>query len=243
MQVQAGNEAAAAAEEPNTLMSTIVRGLLMYFVFSMFLKRGDPADATQPTDGAIDSSADGANAEQQLAQPGKKSKPYSNFFDLGQEMNLFVFLSSSEDDYAVEDQIWQEESIFYDWQEENSRSTNVTISLTEKWSAAQQNGSLYAHVYLARPPDIPSPKSACQAQYRCVYGVQQLNRYVQQPKIDKRKSLLGYDIGDTADQDAPPEASAGAPGENPAAVAVGSADSGAAAAERPIVSLWKPKLT
>ena len=128
MQVPAGGGAAApaAAEEPNTIMSTVVRGLLMYFAFSIFLKRSPEAEtsggatAVAGGDGVIE--GEGAGSGEQVVAPKQggtqgTNKPYSNLFKLGQEMDLDVFLSGSEDDYDFADKIWSEQSIFYDWQD------------------------------------------------------------------------------------------------------------------------------
>ena len=86
----------------------------------------------------------------------------------------------------------------------------------------------------------PDPSSSFQQRYKFVYGVQQLNRYVTQPKIDTRTSLLRYSKDDAATHSDEHTTISELDNGMAAEVALASVTTPAA---RPTISMWKPKLS
>jgi hypothetical protein len=236
-------EPAEPAEEQSSVASTIFRSLIIYFIFSSFMNKqasqgadnsgGDPHQAQQQLkgqDGAV--AGTGAGADVVVMGEDARLPPYTNLMRLGQEVNLWVYLSVSESDYSEEDLVWSEKSIYYDWEEVNSRAKNITLPLTGQWEQAQHNTSIYAHVYFTLPQIRPGMERADSSnELRMVHGVQQLNRYAERPKLKTSKNLLGYTDADD------PGASEAEAQPDESAVAVSSS------AGPDIISLWKPKLT
>jgi hypothetical protein len=216
-----------AADGGGNVMSTVFRTLVIYFVFSSFMKKA-PQEAKDDK-GTVRGVDDTAGQQQALP-------PFSNMFRLGQEMDLRIFLSESEGSFVQDDLVWSEDSIFFDWQESNSRSQNITLPLDGRWSGLQRNGSAFAHVYFTLPGVEISPPNGAQQRYRrnIIYAVHQLNRYAARPKVKTTTNLLGYGKKDTDVHDVEREASV----TDSVAPATGRSD---VAAET--FSLWKPKMT
>ena len=135
--------APAAPEEQGSVAATIFRSLVIYFIFSSFIGRQTPQTTEQASQQASRS------GQAPASQDAPQLPPFTNLARLGQEFNLWVYLSASDDEWAEEDLVWQEESIYYDWKDINVRAKNVTLPLAGKWATLQQNGSIFAHVYLS----------------------------------------------------------------------------------------------
>ena len=184
----------------NDAMGSIFRGLIIWFVFSAFLKKGGaPSDGSGgegPGDVAGDVAGD-ATGEQGAGDPNELQKPpFASMFALGQAINLRVYLSPSDEAFATDDLVWEEEGIYFDWQESNARSKNITLPLTGQWSDLQRNGSVYAHVYFYVPSLHGSIGTLRAKHHRgMAYRVHQLNRYAERPKVKIRTNLLGYGDG------------------------------------------------
>lgn len=225
-----------ADEEQGNLMSTVFRSLIIYFIFSSFMsnKSADQRAAAPPvnTPEAQQQALGGDSSSVGLPKDDGRLPPYSNLMKLGQEVNLHVYLSTSESEFSEDDLVWQEESVYYDWKEINWRAKNVTLPLAGQWATLQQNGSLYAHVYFTLPLVTPGmERDDPNNEFRMVRGVQQLNRYAERPKLKVHKNLLGFTEEDDPGAAAAEEAAAASAEK---AVALGGPE---------IVSLWKPKLT
>ena len=225
-------------EEQSSVGSTIFRSLIIYFMFSTFMSKQHGVEDGSPAQQQQLQGQDGAAASGDVARLDEDAllPPYSNLLKLGQEVNLWVYLSMSETEYSEENLVWAEESIYYNWEEINSRAKNLTLPLTGKWEQVQHNASIFAHVYFTLPQISPGMERAdASNELRMVHGVQQLNRYAPRPKLRTSKNLLGY-----TDADDPGASAASDEAEAPAdesAVAVPSSDG------PEIISLWKPKLT
>ena len=229
---------AAPAEEQGSVAATIFRSLVIYFIFSSFIGRQTPQ-----TEQASQQASRSGQAP--ASQDAPQLPPFTNLARLGQEFNLWVYLSASDDEWAEEDLVWQEESIYYDWKDINVRAKNVTLPLAGKWATLQQNGSIFAHVYFTWPEIRPGmERSDGSMDFRMVHGVQQLNRYAPRPKVKDAKNLLGYtegqegSSGDSAAAEGLEEAGQPEGGEGGEGVVVATTEDGA-----DIVSLWKSKLT
>jgi hypothetical protein len=226
-------------EEQSSVMSTIFRSLVIYFIFSSFMNKQQGAqessggDAPQPKQGAVVTGREESGVA--TAQEDSRLPPYSNLMKLGQEVHLWVYLSTSEAEYSEDDLVWSEESIYYDWKEINSRAKNYTLPLTGQWERLQHNESVYAHVYFTLPHIKPGMERSDESnEYRMIRGVQQLNRFDERPKLKTNKNLLGYtDADDSGASSAEDEVQI-----EESAVAVPSEDAGP-----DIISLWKSKLT
>jgi len=180
---------------------------------------------------------------------GRQLPPHKPLWPQGQQMDLFVYLSTDETFFAeqtienssdLEDAeaecstspkenkggsylIWAEYGLVYDYEPITGRDRhfNINVSIPE---STRNNGSLYAHVFLAKKgvaifPDDPSYEKTGVA-----YKLMQLNRYRRTPKKKGGKNLiLEEDLNDK--------------NTHPEQLWVEDLP------ERTVVNYWKPQLT
>jgi len=254
----------AAAEQPadeedkagSNMFNTLFRALMIYFVFTTFLKKPKAAESVlvpSPSPAAAGARAvdggDGAAVPAGLGKAAAKAPvagpPYTNLLRMGQELELRVYLSEWDDRCDFADKaalVWQESELLYNWQEENTRTKNVTIPAT---AHLQSNGSLFAHTFFLVPGVSPDPSDAAHDRYRMVHDVHQLNRHQRRKKVKvlKKLSLFGSGAGDL-DPTRPKGKS-----EEEAAAAAARAEAKEAQLAReatgedePVINYWKPTL-
>ncbi|KAL2497989.1 Transmembrane CLPTM1 family protein [Abeliophyllum distichum] len=122
--------------------------------------------------------------------PTEPSHQISNFFQRGEPLDMWLYLSEKEkfNDFGGSP-VWHETNIPYAvWNVEGTRTLSMKYHPSE---ALKHNGSLYAHVFFARsgyPPDPNFPEYEPYAAFGQTYPVV---TYLPRSKADKKKSLLG----------------------------------------------------
>ncbi|KAG5897555.1 hypothetical protein JTB14_007270 [Gonioctena quinquepunctata] len=178
---QNGQAATAQAQRQPTKLeaflavakSMIVRGLIMYLIFSFFR-------APQPP----------KTNEQGVKTPQVSAK---NIFADGTVMNLYIYLSENEtmSNYHSSNLFWYKEGLKYgDWasgdDSDGSYFIEKELPITPNM---RNNGTLFLHAYLTRSGYSPDPNSRNFAKNQMSSVMKQLNRY-KKLKASKTKNLL-----------------------------------------------------
>jgi hypothetical protein len=133
-------------------MAMIVRGVLMYFLFSTIgsfllprlLGTSSPASTGNAT-AAVTTLYGG------IVVPPGKTMPTRCAFGPGDALTLFVYLSHNGTHFDPDDDgsqlVWKQAGLKYDWSSSNVRDENVTVAVSPRMLA---NESVYAHVFLVK---------------------------------------------------------------------------------------------
>ena len=241
----ADGAAAPAGGGLSGTLSTMVRIFLFYtFVRYMFTPASPPSTTRTTADGQTVTVA---------ASPLRPAWSDRTRFDLHVYLNddeewdaasLYSLPPSSISSYLSTHLVWHEDDVPFEaetWESPAIRSAN--LSLTEPFlSLAQQNHSLYAHVYFSKHSFPHAPSLHCDSQplfegrvsgcsrpfqqLTALHVTQQLNTFRPPPKVDRRKNLLSF------------HASAAPTNET----AVDSSSDPSTAGEVLWLSFWKPVL-
>lgn len=197
---QAGQPEAAGGNAPAQHGGTwaVVKGFLfrmvvIYVISSMFRTwRGEPpkADRVNLTDSGVKMPS--SAGEFHSRPPGS---PSQNLYHKGFAFDLYVYVWESEKFASFDDPkalFWHESNLIYgDWNSgpngDGSRTFSGQIEASE---ALQQNGSVYAHIYVV--PIGKSPDPADKENYSkrlSIHQTKRLNRY-RKKKYQKTANLL-----------------------------------------------------
>nr|XP_023015225.1 cleft lip and palate transmembrane protein 1 homolog [Leptinotarsa decemlineata] len=155
--------------------SLIVRGLIMYFIFSFFR----PSQTPKPGEQVVKVS----------------QTPAKNIFSDGTLMNLYVYLSENEtmDNYHNSNLFWLKEGLRYgDWTSgpnlDGSYVIEKDVPITDNM---RNNGSLFLHAYLVRSGYSPDPAAKNFAKNQMSSIMKQLNRYKKLKSAGTKNLLTG----------------------------------------------------
>eukprot|EP00252_Welwitschia_mirabilis_P019611 TRINITY_DN4588_c0_g1_i2.p1 TRINITY_DN4588_c0_g1~~TRINITY_DN4588_c0_g1_i2.p1 ORF type:complete len:615 (+),score=94.38 TRINITY_DN4588_c0_g1_i2:204-2048(+) len=127
----------------------------------------------------------------------------SNQFSRGDYLDMWLYISENKrfHDFGNEAAlIWYETNVPYAvWEPNSVRKLSIEYHLSE---AVRNNGTLYAHVFFTRSGYSPDPSDPEYEPSFTFSGTQSIVKYLQRPKADKRKSLLG---GETHEDQKMPE--------------------------------------
>ncbi|CAJ0837999.1 4278_t:CDS:10, partial [Entrophospora sp. SA101] len=160
---------------------------------------------------------------------GGKSLPslskITQSWPLGSNMELRVYISEDEEfskfDDALALVLHEKNIVFGDWDDEIEKFVEITPSKN-----VQNNGTLYAHIYLTLDKSPPNPNHPAFQNNMSVYKKKVITRYHPKRKIIKTKNLIGGSVD--GDEE-----------ENENDTEIEQIDS----KETPIVSYWAQNLT
>ncbi|KAJ3188445.1 hypothetical protein HDU85_005596 [Gaertneriomyces sp. JEL0708] len=124
---------------------------------------------------------------QQAHVKPSKTGSYLPMWKYGAHMDLFVYLSEDEYWHSFDERslIWHEHDVVYgDWEE---KRTDIEIEVPE---TVQNNGSLYAHIYLAEMGHSPNRQDPSFREDSTLYHNKLLTRYLPKRKVAKVKKLI-----------------------------------------------------
>lgn len=137
-------------------------------------------------------------------KPSDPSLQMSNLFSKGEELDMWLYLSSSERFYNFGDEaalVWHETNVPYAvWGANSVRKHKIVYHPSE---AIKNNGSLYAHVFFARSGYTPDPSDADYEPSATFGATHSIITYLPKPKVDKRKILLGSGVDGEQDTSKP----------------------------------------
>jgi Cleft lip and palate transmembrane protein 1 (CLPTM1) len=138
----------------------------------------------------------GGSGSAPVNSKGRVMPPHTNVWPDGQKFDMAVYVSETYDffDFDNEDKlVWSENNLVYGQLESNNRYKNVSIPATPRM---QQNGSVYAHVYLTQIGKSPDPSTKNFRRLATVYKRHMINTYRPKPKVHARKNLLSGEYAD-----------------------------------------------
>ncbi|KNC96940.1 uncharacterized protein SPPG_07763 [Spizellomyces punctatus DAOM BR117] len=155
-----------------SIIQSVGRIVLIYWVVNFFA-----------------SSFRGSNQPVPATTPNGKGVPNAllPLWEYGRSTDLHVFLAENEYLSSLEQAnlIWKESNIVYgDWEE---RRKDLQIDAPE---SVQNNGSLYAHIFLTVSGHSPDRKDQTFDEESTLYYRKQLTRYMPKKKVKKMKSLV-----------------------------------------------------
>ncbi|KAI9193337.1 cleft lip and palate transmembrane protein 1-domain-containing protein [Polychytrium aggregatum] len=193
----AGNQSQQAPKEENGLMGLIGmvgRMALIYFAVQYFtggFNKKAPA-TNQPVVGL-----DGENVAQATpAAPPQGSNQVVNWHPGWPETaktNLWVYISEDEyfADFTDESKlVWTETNIKFYKDYTDQRIKNIVVPFSEN---VQNNGSLYAHIYLTLDDASPNPRAKSFHPDKGIYRRKLLTRYMKKKKVVAKKNLFEKD--------------------------------------------------
>lgn len=158
------------------LKSLLIRGIIMYFIFSFF-------KTPQPQ-------KNNTNNVSNVPQTAAK-----NIFQDGTIMNLYVYLSESEslNNYNASNLFWLKEGLKYgDWTSgENSDGTYAIEKEVPITNNMKNNGSLYLHAFIVRSGLSPDPTANNYAKNQMSSVVKQLNKFKKLKSTGTKNLLTG----------------------------------------------------
>ncbi|CAH1174120.1 unnamed protein product [Phaedon cochleariae] len=157
--------------------SLIIRGIIMYFVFSFFKPQQPPVTTANEN---------GVKVAQRAAR---------NIFPERTVMNLYIYLSDNEtmDNYHPSNLFWYKEGLTYgDWNAgpygDGSYAVEKDVPITPNM---RNNGSLFLHAYLTRLGYSPDPSADNYAKHQMSSVMKQLNRYKKLKSAGTKNLLTG----------------------------------------------------
>nr|CAG8471494.1 6829_t:CDS:10 [Entrophospora candida] len=131
---------------------------------------------------------------------GGKSLPslskITQSWPLGSNMELRVYISEDEEfskfDDALALVLHEKNIVFGDWDDEIEKFVEITPSKN-----VQNNGTLYAHIYLTLDKSPPNPNHPAFQSNMSVYKKKVITRYHPKRKIIKTKNLIGGSVDET----------------------------------------------
>lgn len=160
--------------------SLIIRGLVVYFITSMFRQPAAPKPEVAGTPGTT----------------GTPRSPSINMFANGTILDMYCYVSDNEfyDDYKDSDLIWKHTGIIYgDWTAGEQKDGTFTFSTTITPSnRLKNNGSTYLHTYFVQTGKSPDPKNKQDYAGPYVsYGKKMLNKYKKLRYLKTHNLLTG----------------------------------------------------
>ncbi|KAG0287506.1 hypothetical protein BGZ96_008570 [Linnemannia gamsii] len=188
----AGQAAQGEQRQEQTLSQTIMqilsRAMMAYFVMSFFGGFGGKKGPIAPNP---DSIVVNTNTPEGLAQPYALEPP--KVFPLWDDKimtDLFVYVSEDYEFTKFEDKnslVWRSDDIeLGDWTED--RVVDLSIKPSKH---VQNNGTLYAHIYIAKKNTPLSPTSKDFSLDNRIYTRKPLTRYFKKKREFKVKKLVG----------------------------------------------------
>ncbi|KAK9728595.1 hypothetical protein K7432_000944 [Basidiobolus ranarum] len=181
---QNGQEAAAGTEKPQpstweNIQGVITRMLIIYLVFNFF--KGSSNSTPPVENGITETTPENTVDFTPIVAP---------LWPFGTMMDLYVYTSESEEFTLFKDPsalAWKASSIeFGDWEED--RKVSLSLPAT---SSIQNNGTLYAHVYLTHHLVSPDPSDATFNATQCTHMKYPLTIYRKKRVEIKKKRLIG----------------------------------------------------
>ncbi|CAH0560704.1 unnamed protein product [Brassicogethes aeneus] len=153
--------------------SLIIRALIIYFITSFFRRPQAPV-----------------TNENGVAVPSKQAR---NIFPDGTNLNLWVYLSETEelDNYNQTNVFWYKSGLVYgDWTsgpfKDGSYVIEKQVPITE---TMRNNGSLYLHAFVTKSGETPQPSAFSFAKDKVSSVFKQINRY-KKLKASVTKNLI-----------------------------------------------------
>lgn len=157
------------------LKSFLFRGIIIYFVASMFRR---PQNVTQNN-----------NVGE------KASMAASNIFNFGTKLTLHIYLDENDvlSSFNPEKLFWYKDGLEYgDWtsgpNSDGTFSMEKNIPITPE---LRNNGSLFLHAYVTRSGESPNPLAPNYAKKPFIYTKQQLNRFKKLKNPGTKNLLTG----------------------------------------------------
>ncbi|KAF9436689.1 hypothetical protein BGZ76_003223 [Entomortierella beljakovae] len=168
----------------------IFRAILVYMVVSFFTRgKNDPSEPAIPAPALNNPNAD---VQQPLASSGMPAIPAKVYplWQTGTISDIFVYVSEDYDfkDFDNKDSlVWRTNDVILgDWSDERVVDLSIIPS-----KHVQNNGTLYAHIYVAKHPAIVDPSIPGFSVDNRVYVRKVLTRYFAKKKEFKVKKLVG----------------------------------------------------
>lgn len=190
------NAADGQQQQGGGMLQGILRMALMYYAFNYFMKGSSPTPSASSISSASGSASGSSSANFDATSGRVALGPHRNLWRDGQAFDLSVYVSPFTDFDQVDvqqDLKWHETGLHYNWNEDNNRSINITLPVTEH---ILNNGSLYAHVLFHIPTfpiDAHHPNFDARA---VIHHLQQLNTFKPKPKVNVKKNLLSGEYVD-----------------------------------------------
>ncbi|KAI8920608.1 cleft lip and palate transmembrane protein 1-domain-containing protein [Entophlyctis helioformis] len=255
---------------------TAMRMLFIYYLVSYISspkQSGTPPAAPSPLDpsAAPAVGADGQVSDvqnhQNLAQDSLLLDPAGNYIDnsfkihmarerkvaafkakwkLGRKMDLHVYVSDNDRPSSSDSLLWQEKLIsFGDWNDVRERELDIPCT-----PALQNNGSLFAHIFLAPSGSTTNINSPAFNLDDTLYIRKPLTRFLPKKKVVKRKKLVSSDASknpdhadDDDDEDDEDEVAAANAAATDNSQQLGLGSLLPLRKPRPIISYWWPNVT
>ncbi|KAH6590506.1 hypothetical protein BASA50_006750 [Batrachochytrium salamandrivorans] len=162
------------------LLGTSLRMLALYFLVSYFMAPKQQA-STQQSD-VNEKSSSSATGQGQITT-------YPALWKLGIKNDLYVYISESDRHLPTDLLIWKETDIpFGDWS--GIRHTEIDIPCSQ---TVQNNGSLYAHIYLTQTGSSPENPRMYDNPDETLYIRKILTRFMPKKKEVLKKKLVAGD--------------------------------------------------
>ncbi|KAK9885721.1 hypothetical protein WA026_012490 [Henosepilachna vigintioctopunctata] len=153
--------------------SFLIRGLIVYFLASMFRRPSTP----------------------QTSDIDKSSTAASNIFPFGTKLTLHIYLDEKDvlSNFSSDKLFWYKDGIEYgDWtagvHEDGTYIIEKDIPITQH---LRNNGSLYMHAFITRSNESPNPRSPNYVKGHFSYMKQQLNKFKKLKKSTTKNLLTG----------------------------------------------------
>ncbi|PKY40964.1 cleft lip and palate transmembrane protein [Rhizophagus irregularis] len=174
-------------EQPwQSIMQVIIRMMIIYYIISFF--RGSQNNQT-----SVPSTSKSDISHVQVTSNFTPSHLYPSW-PLGSNMNLCIYVSEDEnftDFKNLDARIWYSSVLLGNWDEERDESIDIQTSVN-----VQNNGTLYAHIYLTLEKASPDPLDPAYQENLRVYQRKLLTRYYPKRKMIKTKNLISNDDQD-----------------------------------------------
>ncbi|XP_045479554.1 cleft lip and palate transmembrane protein 1 homolog isoform X1 [Harmonia axyridis] len=161
------------------IKSFLIRGMIVYFIASMFRKPTTPTGVEKSTISA------------------------SNIYPFGTALTLHIYLDEKDvfTNFSSEKLLWYKEGIEYgDWNGGPSGDGSFTIEKNIPiTNHLKNNGSLYIHAYVTKMGENPNPRAANYAKNNLLYMKKQLNRYKKLKNPGTKNLLTGESGASVAD--------------------------------------------
>ncbi|KAJ1344378.1 hypothetical protein BSLG_001113, partial [Batrachochytrium salamandrivorans] len=161
------------------LLGTSLRMLALYFLVSYFMAPKQQA-STQQSD-VNEKSSSSATGQGQITT-------YPALWKLGIKNDLYVYISESDRHLPTDLLIWKETDIPGDWS--GIRHTEIDIPCSQ---TVQNNGSLYAHIYLTQTGSSPENPRMYDNPDETLYIRKILTRFMPKKKEVLKKKLVAGD--------------------------------------------------
>ncbi|KAI8853876.1 cleft lip and palate transmembrane protein 1-domain-containing protein [Chytridium lagenaria] len=168
-----------------SIISSGLRMMMIYWAISYFMGGGKKAAPPTP---ALD------DATSEYTPPAAVKSSVSQYYPLwnkqGIVTDLYVYVSEDEhftDFTNVGKLVWKQTDLVYG-NVKDVRTGSTTVDFSKD---VQNNGTLYAHLYLTERGKSPNPRASSYVEEQTIYSRKLISRYYKKKKNIKKKKLVG----------------------------------------------------